>query len=167
MRAARSGLLVIGVMFLVLTGFAARSDARVDVNIGINIPAFTFAAPPQLVVIPGTYVYFVPDIDVEVLFYHGYWYRPWEGRWYRARSYRGPWAFIAAARVPPVLIGLPPDYGHVGPGFRRIPYGEFNRNWKSWEKNRYWERDEAWRGGRHEERHEEGHAMHRERGRHD
>jgi hypothetical protein len=169
MKARRLGFLAVGAVLLVLTGFSAQSDARVNVNIGINIPAYTFAAPPPLVVIPGTYVYGVPDIDLEILFYHGYWYRPYEGRWYRARYYNGPWAFLAPARVPSVLIGLPPDYyyRHIPAGHRRIPYGEFTRNWRQWERNRYWERDEAWRHGRHEGPRDERHGEHRDGGRRD
>lgn len=129
----------------------------------VNIPAYTFAAPPPMVMIPGTYAYFVPDINVDILFYHGYWYRPYKGRWYRATFYNGPWVFVAPARIPRVLIGLPPDYRRIPPGYRRVPYGEFRRNWRTWEKNRYWERDERWRGGRQEERREERREEYRER----
>lgn len=148
------GLLVVGAALLILTGFSVQSDARVDIGIGINIPAYQFAGPPSLVVIPGTYVYFVPDIDVDILFYHGFWYRPHEGRWFRSRAYNGPWAFVRSERVPGALIELPPDYRHIPPGHRHIPYKEFNKNWRGWEKNKYWEKDEHWRQGRHEERRE-------------
>jgi hypothetical protein len=74
--------LVIGALLLVLTESATQSGAGVNVNIGVNLPAIRFAAPPDVVVIPGTsYVYMVPDIDVDVLFFQGYWWRPYEGRW--------------------------------------------------------------------------------------
>jgi hypothetical protein len=46
---------------------------------GVNVPPppeYTFPSPPEVAVIPGTYVYVVPDIPAEILFYHGYWYRP-------------------------------------------------------------------------------------------
>ena len=171
MKTRKLGFLVVAAALLVLTGLSTRSEARVDVNIGISLPAFTFEAPPSLVVIPGTYAYFVSDIDVDFLFYHGYWYRPYEGRWFRARSYRGPWGFIVPARVPRVLIELPPDYRRIPPGHRVIPYREFNRNWSRWERERYWERDERWREGRHEGRpegrREERREEHREKERHD
>jgi hypothetical protein len=167
MKIWRSSLLTIGAVFLILTGLSAQSDARVDVNIGINIPAYSFAEPPPLVVIPGTYAYFVPGIELDILFYHGYWYRPYEGRWYRSRVYNGPWAFITPARVPRILIDLPPGYRNVPPGYRHIPYREYNRNWRRWERQRYWDRDERWREGRHQERREERREEHRERGRHD
>lgn len=147
--------LVIVMALTALLGFAVQSDAGVNIGIGINIPAFTFSAPPPLVVIPGTYAYFVPDVDVDVLFYHGYWYRPHGNRWYRATAYNGPWVYISAGRVPRVLVDLPPDYRHVYAGHRHIEYRDFNRHWRSWERNRYWERDEHWREARHRERHEE------------
>ena len=63
-----------------------------------------------MVVIPGTYIYAVPDIDVEILFYQGYWYRPHEGHWFRSKSYNGPWAYLDSHRVPRALFDLPPDY---------------------------------------------------------
>ena len=85
----KSCLLVIGALLLVLTGSATQSEAGVNVNIGVNLPAYRFAAPPEVVVIPGTYVYMVPDIDVDVLFYQGYWWRPYEGHWYRSGTIRG------------------------------------------------------------------------------
>ncbi len=161
---SEKSLLVAGFALAILIGFSAQSDARVNIGIGINIPAYTFAAPPPLVVIPGTYAYFVPDVDVDILFYQGYWYRPYDGRWYRARAYNGPWAYIGVGRVPRVLVGLPHDYRRVYAGHRHIEYRDFNRNWRRWERDRYWERDERWREGRHE-RHEGRHEEHGDRGR--
>jgi len=160
---------VAGAVFLVLTGFSAKGTAGVNINVGIYAPppAFVIPAPPSLVVIPGTYAYFAPDVDVAIIFYHGFWYRPYEGRWYRARGYNGPWVYLAPARLPRILIGLPPDYRRIYPGHRRILYGEFNRNWRRWERNRYWDRDEHWREGRHKEQREEKREEHKQRGRHD
>jgi len=150
MKTRRVRFLILGAVLLALVGSSVKSDARVEVGVGMNIPVYTFAAPPPLVVIPGTYAYYVPDINMDVLFYHGYWYRPFEGRWFRARDYNGPWGFIAVGSVPRVLIGLPPGYRQIA-GYRRIPYGEFSGNWRRWERNRYWEKDEWWRSGVHRE----------------
>ena len=158
MNRRNSVFLIMGIVLMALIVFSAQSDARVDVSIGINLPAYTFAAPPPLVVIPGTYAYFVPGIELDVLFYRGYWYRPYEGLWYRARAYNGPWAYIAPARVPRGILELPPGYRHVPPGQRYLPYKEYNKNWRRWERERYWEREEWWREGRR--------AEHRERERH-
>lgn len=136
-----------------LTGFVSQSDAGVRVGIGINLPAYTFAAPPSLVVIPGTYAYAPPEADIDIVFYQGYWYRPYEGHWFRARGYNGPWGTIAPARVPRVLIDLPPDYRHLYREHPRIEYRDFNRHWRGWERNKHWEKDERWREGRGREHH--------------
>ena len=155
MKKQRLVFLGVGLLLFVAAVFPVQGYAGVNVSVGINLPAFTFAAPPPMVAIPGTYAYFAPEADVDIVFYHGYWYRPYEGRWYRARGYNGPWGYIAPARVPRVLIELPPDYRHVYAGHERIHYGDFHKNWRRWEKDRYWEKNERWREGRHGERREE------------
>ncbi len=148
----KSCLLVIGAL-LFLTGTATQSEARVNVNVGINLPAIRFAAPPAVVVIPGTYVYMVPDIDVDVLFYQGYWWRPYEGRWYRSRDYKGGWHHIDSRSIPSGLRALPEDYRHrLSPGHERIPHRDVQRNWKKWEKEKYWDRHgDLGRGGHGEQ----------------
>jgi hypothetical protein len=155
MKTKKLGLLVASALFLVLAGFSSQSYAAVSVGVGINLPAYRFAAPPPMVVIPGTYAYFAPEATVDIVFYQGYWYRPYEGRWFRARAYNGPWGILAPARVPRVLIDLPPDYRHAYREHPRIGYRDFNKNWRRWERDRHWERDERWRAGRDRERHEE------------
>ena len=132
-------VLFIGAMLL---GYVTSGIAGVDVNIGINIPLpkVVIPAPPPMILIPGTYAYFVPDIDVDIIFYHGYWYRPYKGRWYRANDYNGTWITIAAGVVPSVLINLPSGFRNVPPGHTRIPYGQLKKNWKTWEKEKHWDK---------------------------
>ncbi|MBI5100935.1 MAG: hypothetical protein HZA16_02395 [Nitrospirae bacterium] len=169
MKAGKSGLLMAGVIFLALAIFSSQAYAGVSVGIGVNIPSFRFAAPPHLVVVPGTYAYFAPETDVDIVFFNGYWYRTYEGRWFRARGYNGPWGVIAPSRVPGVLIELPRDYRHIYREHPRIAYRDFNRNWRRWERNKHWERDERWREGRgrerRDERREDGEGRGRHRGR--
>lgn len=137
----RSYLLTFGALLLVLTVFAVQSEAGVNLNIGINLPAVRFAAPPDVVVIPGTNVYMVPDIDSDVLFFQGYWWRPYEGQWYRSRDYKGKWSFVEPRGIPRGLRELPRDYRHrVSPGHERIPHGDVKRNWRKWEKEKHWEK---------------------------
>ena len=151
MRIKRLAGFFFGVLLLVLTGLPVKSSAAVNVNVGIfpPPPVFRFNAPPPMFVIPGTYVYAVPEIAAEILFYQGHWYRPYEGRWYRSKSYNGPWAYLDSHRVPRTLFDLSPDYYRIPPGHQKIPYGQFKKNWGRWERERYWERDERWREGRH------------------
>ena len=158
--------MVIGALFLVLTGYAAQSEAAVNVNIGVNLPAYRFAAPPDVVVIPGTYVYMVPDIDVDVLFFQGYWWRPYEGRWYRSRDYKGSWIYVAPARVPLGLRQLPQDYRHrLSSEHERIPHGDVKRNWKKWEKEKHWDKQGKQDRGGHSDQGNRGHGDQDRRGR--
>jgi hypothetical protein len=127
--------------------------AEVNVNIGIGLPApprLVISAPPPVVVIPDTYVYFAPEIEADLLFYHDYWYRPHHGRWFRASAYNGPWVFVETVRVPRALVQLPPDYRRVHAGHPRIPYGEMKKNWRSWERDKHWDRH----GDKHDHRFE-------------
>jgi hypothetical protein len=78
MKSEKLAVGIVAVSFSLLTGFTTQSDAGVNVNVGIFAPplAYEVPAPPPMVVIPGTYVYAVPDAGVNMLFYHGYWWRP-------------------------------------------------------------------------------------------
>jgi hypothetical protein len=126
--------------------------AKADVGISVSLPPLiVFAAPPVVVVIPETYVYAVPDLDVDIFFYNGWWWRPWDGRWYRSRHYDSGWVYYQ--RVPSFYGGIPSgwrnDYrdhrwgGHQW-NYQRIPHQQLQRNWSNWEKNRHWEKQQTW-----------------------
>jgi hypothetical protein len=158
-KMSRLCLLVIGALFIVLTGSETQSEAGVNVNVGddgvnvtvggegvnvsvgTNLPAVRFAAPPDVVLIPGTYVYIVPDMDVDVLFFQGYWWRPYKGHWYRSQEYNGQWSHVEPERIPGGLRALPQDYrDRLSPGYDRIPHDDVKRNWNQWEKEKHWDR---------------------------
>ena len=126
--------------------------AEVDVSINISLPPpFVFASPPEVVVIPETYVYVVPDAGVDIFFYNGWWWRPWEGRWYRSQHYNSGWGYYQ--NVPSFYREVPRgwrnDYrahrwkGHPW-NYQRIPHQQVQQNWNSWEKNRHWEKQNTW-----------------------
>ncbi len=138
---------------LLLLGLSFPGQSMAGIHIGVNIPlppVFVFPAPPELVVIPGTYAYYCPDVDFDIFFSGGYWYRPYEGYWYRSASYGSPWVHIESP--PSVLVSLPPNYRIITREYRRVPYMELNRNWRAWERGRYWEHHN-WGRPEHETRH--------------
>jgi hypothetical protein len=161
-------------MFLVLLAISNTTIARVNISVGVSLPPLVISAPPMVAVIPGTDAYFCPDLAMDVYFYDGYWYRSYEGNWYRADDYNGPWGYIAVTNVPTFFFHLPANYRAVG--YRRIPYADLHRNWRTWQKDRYWEhhawgRNDSGRGremGRHEAVQHQGErggsSMHREMG---
>jgi hypothetical protein len=77
---------------IVLMPVSAMADVRVHVNIPLPLP-IVFPSPPHLVVIPDTDVYAVADIGEDIFFHAGWWWRPWNNRWYRSRYYDRDWAY--------------------------------------------------------------------------
>jgi hypothetical protein len=129
--------------------------AGVNVNIGISIPLpppITFQAPPDVVAMPETNdVYVAPDVQVDLFFWNGWWWRPWDGRWYCSRYYDRGWAYYN--HVPSFYFDVDPGWrgyyrGHNWQGhpwnYERIPNRQLQQNWKSWQKNGYWGRQRTW-----------------------
>ena len=125
-----------------------------------------FVAPPQVVVLPGYDIYVAPDIVEEIYFVDGYWWRPWQGRWYRSASYDNGWGYYE---------GVPYFYTNVRQGWRddyhnhrwegqdwnyqRMSSQRVEQNWSSWKSNNYWQGQQNWgvpnmKGGK--QRHNEG-----------
>ena len=132
-------LLMVSLFFVV--GMALVGAAEVNINIGVPPPPpLEFAGPPDVVVVPsGTGdVYLVPN-SVGLYFYRGNWYRFHGDRWFRSTIYSGPWSYIATPRIPQVVVAIPPDYIlGVPPGYHRIHYNDFHRNWQTWGNSRHW-----------------------------
>ncbi|MBN1472734.1 MAG: hypothetical protein JW925_13220 [Syntrophaceae bacterium] len=125
---------------------SATADVRVHVNIPLPLPII-LPAPPQLVVIPNTNVYAVPDIAEDIFFYAGWWWRPWKGYWYRSRYYDRDWAYHP--HPPSFNRHIPADWknnyrsrswqGHRWePQVRTHHY--IQRNWSLWQKEKHWEK---------------------------
>jgi len=148
MKKALWGTLLLALVFV----FPVPTMAAVDIHVSIPLPPLiVFSAPPEVVVLPETNVYAVPDVDVDIFFYSGWWWRPWEGRWYRSRNYDSGWGYYQ--NVPSFYRGIPSgwrnDYrerrwkGHQW-DHQRIPHEQVQRNWRTWEKGRHWEKKNSW-----------------------
>jgi hypothetical protein len=135
-----------------LMAFPMAALAQVNVRVDIAAPApILFAGPPELVVIPGTYVYVVPDLAEDLYFYNGWWWRFWNGRWFRSRYYDSGWIYYD--RVPVFYSQVSPywrNYYHEHRwkgrewNYQRIPYEHLQRNWGGWERSKYWEYQQSW-----------------------
>jgi len=144
--------LLFGTLFLALVFvLPAPAMARVSVNVGISLPPIVFGGPPELVVIPETNVYAVPDVDADIFFYGGWWWRPWEGKWYRSRNYDSGWGYYR---------GTPAFHRSIPSGWRndyrenrwkgnqwnheKVPHQQVQQNWRGWEKNNHWQKQNSW-----------------------
>jgi hypothetical protein len=148
-------LLLETMLLAMVVAVPVTTMADVNISIGIPLPpAIVFAGPIEVVVIPDTYiydVYAVPDVEVDIFFCRGWWWRPWEGRWYRSRYYDRGWVYYQY--IPDFYYDINPRWrgfyrdrqwhGHRW-DYRRIPQHQLEQNWRSWNSSRYWEREKKW-----------------------
>ena len=101
--------------------------AQVSIQVGIPLPPpLVVPAPPEVILLPNTGVYVAPDLAVDLFFFDGWWWRPWNGRWYRSRDYRSGWGYYN---------GVPSFYGRV-PARWRDEYREHRWNGREWHYQR-------------------------------
>ena len=140
-----SAILLVGIILL-----PVMSMARVDVRVNVPLPPpIPFIAPPHVVVLPGTDVYAVPDVEGEIFFRQGWWWRHWDNRWYRSRYHDRGWDYYRGR--PEWYGGIPHDWrdnyrNHRWDGrpwnYRPIPHGDLDRHWRGghWRDDREWDR---------------------------
>ncbi|MGD0282833.1 MAG: hypothetical protein ABSB95_10770 [Dissulfurispiraceae bacterium] len=146
--------LLLGIILLALAiAVPVATIAGVDIGVGISLPPpLAFTEPPAVVALPDTDdVYVAPDIAADLFFWNGWWWRPWEGRWYRSHYYDRGWGYFN--RVPGFYFDVDPGWrgfygGHNWQGhpwnYERIPHERFQQNWRGWHNNGYWRRQGNW-----------------------
>ena len=102
--------------------WAATAVAAYDVHITIGIgalpvpPPVVVTRPPQLVVVPGTSVYYAPALLFNYFFYAGQYYTFAKGQWFVASAYNGPWVVMTVGQVPAPILAVPVEYYKIPPG---------------------------------------------------
>ena len=84
------GLIILAVCFMFL--LPQVSEARVRYLMPPP-PPIVFVTPPDMIELPGG-VYVNPDGNEEIFFSNGYYWRPYQGRWYRSYRYDGGWDYL-------------------------------------------------------------------------
>ena len=90
-------------------------------------PYIVLERPDTLYYLIDYDTYFVPEIRDAVFFVDGAWYLHHGDRWYRGRSYNGPWVYIGRGNLPPRLDKLPRDYRSKIYRKQRVPYGHWDK----------------------------------------
>jgi len=163
---SRNGYVVTGRHVFSVVGHPAKKEAlaqrmeRIDPNNSLEAnlpPPILFAAPPNVVVLPGTDVYAVPDVAEEIFFQGGWWWRPWGGHWYRSKYHDHGWAYYRNS--PSWYRGIPHDWrhnysNHIWGGRPwnppHINHGNLNNHWRGghWRKDQGLGRPGGGRDGR-------------------
>lgn len=141
------------------------AQARTSVSIGLHFgdrydgPEPYWRGAPDVVVVPGTEVYYVENSDYDIYRYGRFWYYNADGGWYRSRSYRGPWIYVGYESVPRQIAYVPMSYRRHWSRFRddryRNVYYQRHRRWgdrynqdggwnrdRNRDQNRDWNRDQ-------------------------
>jgi len=118
-------MMKLGIAAAVALVLGAALPAHADVHVGINIgvpppPVVALPAPPPLVVVPGSPVYYAPEVPYNFFYYGGAYFVFNDGYWYSSRSAHGPWAYVE--HVPPPVLRVPVHYYHVPPGHLKHGY---------------------------------------------
>src|SRR5262245_61511572 len=104
--------------------WAVAGETQVSVNVNVAPPPVIFHAPPRVVVVPNTPVYYVPATSYNVFVYEKHYYSFHEGAWFVANSHGGPWVFVPTERVPRPVIAVPVKYYKIPPGHARRGDGD-------------------------------------------
>ena len=122
----------------------ARTSVSVDLHFGDRYrgPDVVFYDDPDVVVIPGTRVYYVSDYDYDMYRCGRFWYYNYDGGWYRARNYRGPWIYVGYRSVPREISYVPHRYRRHWSDFRAEPRYTY-RDSRSRDRN-WQDRDRGW-----------------------
>jgi hypothetical protein len=148
--------LLFGIALLTMAAVSpapARAEINVSIGIGIPLPPpIVIQSPPEVIVLPDTdNVYVAPSFEVDLFFHDGYWWRPWQGRWYRSSYYDRGWRYYD--KVPVFYYDVEPRWrtfykerhwhGHRW-DHKRISHRDRERHWKDWKRERRWERRGSW-----------------------
>jgi hypothetical protein len=122
------------------TGIAPTAQARTNISVGLNFgdrydgPDLYWRDEPAVAIVPGTQVYYVRNYDYDVYRYGRYWYYNSDNRWYRSRSYRGPWIYVGYRSVPTQFSSIPVRY---------------RRHWRTFRDDRYYQTSRTYRRDRY------------------
>jgi hypothetical protein len=102
---------------LTAVGQVTADSLRIGIDLGVpSPPPVVLAAPPQLVVVPGSPVFYAPGVSINFFAYGGRYFSFHEGAWFVAATYGGPWVTIGPGKVPEPVLAVPVAYYKIPPG---------------------------------------------------
>lgn len=109
-------------------GFVGPAPAPADVSVGINIgtpaPPPVVVTTPQIVLVPGSSVYYAPGVSYNFFVFGGRYYSVHEGVWFHSFTGKGGWTVLAVERVPRPVLAVPVTYYKIPPGHAKRMHGD-------------------------------------------
>jgi len=100
-----------------------RGSTSLRIGDRYNGPDLGFYGEPRVVAVPGTSdVYYVRDSNNDIYRYGNNWFMNYDGDWYRAGSYNGPWVFVGYRSVPRDIYSVPTGYRRTWTDYRDRHY---------------------------------------------
>ncbi|MGH7376364.1 MAG: glycine zipper domain-containing protein, partial [Candidatus Methylomirabilales bacterium] len=88
----------------------APSPVVVARPVVVTPPPVVVTGTPTWILVPGTAVYYSPEIRVDVYLHGGIWYYRVNGVWFTGPSHVGPWERTPVTVVPVVVTRIPPGW---------------------------------------------------------
>jgi len=104
------------------------SESGVSLNVSSGSSNIHFSTEPEVVVVPGSTVYYYEAPQYDVFRYGRYWYVDRGGMWYRARSYQGPFTVVRVDYVPRAIMVVPASYHRHDNGKHKGWYKQHNKH---------------------------------------
>ena len=92
--------LILGFCVAVAAGCGGGGYYRTSVGVSASTPDLAYVAP-------GVHV--IANYDEPIFYSSGYYWYPYEGGWYRSRTYTGGWTY---ASPPPTVARISSPYGY-------------------------------------------------------
>lgn len=136
--------LLIAVPMLLCIAAAAHAEVRIQVglpgiNIGVNMPRY-----PQLVLVPGTPVYYDAHANSNYFFYDGMYWVYSDDNWYASTWYNGPWDYVDPNDMPLYVLRVPVRYYRQPPTFFASWRGDRAPRWDQHWGNDWHARRDGW-----------------------
>lgn len=127
----RGELWVVATLVALLSWVPSRGAAETNVEARVRVgdpyrgASLEFNEEPAVVLVPTTKVYYVRDRECDLYRYGRYWYFVENERWYRSRTWQGPFLHLNATSVPKSVRTVPLNYRRhwYGPPPRAVAQG--------------------------------------------
>ncbi len=99
---------------MLLGSLSVAAPATAQVSVSVSIPGVSIGihqpAYPDLVLVPGSPVYYAPQVPANYFFYDGLYWVFQDDNWYVSSWYNGPWDMVEPDDVPLFVLRVPVQY---------------------------------------------------------